>query len=698
MALSEACRWALPLLAAVFLQAQVSAAAWGTESDQPTAVVHVNVAKDVGPANRSVLGNNALGYQNSGPEYSARGAGLWDPARHESVRAMIELAKATGVRSLRWPGGCAAHLFNWKLTVGPTETRPNQAFGLAEFLQVAEEIGAEPVITIADYWGSENDAADLVEYLNAPVGQNTNGGIDWAAVRARQGHTKPYNVKWFEFGNETDHGPHVLGTPPAERGVPLTADEYVRRFHALRSAMKAVDPSIRLGAVLGAETGLPLSAWSQAVIRGSGDVADFMIYHAYLPRTTDNSGAIGATDLFELAYATAPQLSAFLRQLGAEIEKQTGRMIPLGITEFNGLFQQDRPKPYRLSEGAAVLVADMALAFLDPSNRVAFANYWQLSNEYWGMIKGYGPVYTKRPAWYVFKMLNDHLGDRLVELSVQSGSYSTRGGMGLFATAPAPSRFKMHGDEQQGFFWNIRPALGVSASSDRAGTITIRLPAGVDVNYHHAAIDLSATGGLGYRVTAEIRTEGLERTSAQLEVIDGRGWDATGSSSLSNGVRNRNWTPVTVDYVALPDAKSVDIRVRRLGGVAEGGKIEVRNVRLRTYAPDRATGIPYLGALASRGPDGRVSVFLVNRDVRHSLRLTLTGLPAGYSSAWSLTGAAVDSNNEIVPDEVTTRPMEVTNGEQSIALLLPPHSFSVLVTSLRPAQRDISATEEGRKR
>jgi alpha-L-arabinofuranosidase len=60
------------------------------------------------------------------------------------------------------------HLFDWKRTVGPLEKRPEQKFGLPEFLQNCADIGAVPLITIADYFGAAQDAADLVEYLNAP--------------------------------------------------------------------------------------------------------------------------------------------------------------------------------------------------------------------------------------------------------------------------------------------------------------------------------------------------------------------------------------------------------------------------------------------------------------------------------------------------------------------------------------------------
>ena len=45
----------------------------------------------------------------------------------------------------------------------------------------------------------------MIEYLNAPADgdvTNPNGGVDWAEVRAANGHPKPYGVTRFEIGNE----------------------------------------------------------------------------------------------------------------------------------------------------------------------------------------------------------------------------------------------------------------------------------------------------------------------------------------------------------------------------------------------------------------------------------------------------------------------------------------------------------------
>lgn len=644
-----------------------------------SAVVAVNPLKILGPMNRMVLGNNALGYLHKEAVYSAKGAGLWDPNLRAPVPGMVNLARAAGVSNIRWPGGCGVHTFNWKLTVGPLETRPKQPFGLGEFLQAAMAINADPVITIADYWGGENDAADLVEYLNAPVGRNPNGGIDWASVRAKQGHVEPYGVRWFEFGNETYHGNHASGT--VTTGLRMGPKEYVVRFRSAVAAMKEVDPSIHIGAVLNDETVFPLSAWTEAVIKGTGDTADFFIYHAYLPIFGENDGVPPSEELFEIAFASAEQFSIFFTRLRGEIKRLTGRYIPLGVTEFNGHFVQEHPKPYRLTLGTAVLVSDMVLAFLKPDSGVALANYWQLSNEYWGMVRGYGAPYVKRPAYHVFQMLNEHLEDQIVEAQVASGGYRSKGGFGVLASENTPSKFEMKKSEVVTAPWKTGFVIGAKADVDDAGGLSVQLPSAFELNYYHSRICLPVISGIGYRVTAEIRSEGLAKSGAQLEVIDDRGWNATKSSSLSDLVRSSTWLPVTVDYVALPDSKGIEIRLRRLGGVAEGGRMEVRNVRIQRFVPDRVGTVPYVSAVATKGSN-KFSVFLVNRNVSAPVQVKLEGMPAGTDTAWTLSGPAVDSDNEKNPDEVVPKPIPVARQAGGLVVTIPAHSFSVISTAL----------------
>ena len=116
--------------------------------------------------------------------------------------------------------GCRTHNFDWKKLIGKAESRPNNRFGLPEFLRFCRETKAIPIITLPDYSGTAQDAADLVEYLNSP----DDGKHPWAARRAGDGHPEPYGVKYFEIGNESNHGSHH--TIPTRVYTP---EEYVKR-------------------------------------------------------------------------------------------------------------------------------------------------------------------------------------------------------------------------------------------------------------------------------------------------------------------------------------------------------------------------------------------------------------------------------------------------------------------------------------
>ena len=126
----------------------------------------------------------------------------------------VEIAKQLGLRTYRFPGGSEANLYKWKRAIGPLEERIDNVsgnnrgnrsneFGSDEFGRLLETTGFDQgIIMVAFGYEKPEDAADWVEYMNSKVGENPNGGIDWAAVRARNGHLEPYGIKYWEIGNE----------------------------------------------------------------------------------------------------------------------------------------------------------------------------------------------------------------------------------------------------------------------------------------------------------------------------------------------------------------------------------------------------------------------------------------------------------------------------------------------------------------
>lgn len=250
-------------------------------ADDNKIIVYSN--QEIGETNKNIFGNNLLGYEGI-PSNS--GYGIWNWRRNEPVQGVVNLAKEAGISILRFPGGCGSHDYNWKNTVGLK--RNHFLYGMDEFLKTCEKVGAEAIITLSYFTGNEHDDADLVEYLNSPNnGSNPNGGIDWAKKRAYNGHPSPYKINYFEIGNEIYHGNH--------RGIKeVLPEEYARRYLKYYDAMKAVDPSIKIGVVLDPQY---IPNCTRRVLEIIKDKLDFGIIHSYpSPVAMTNQDKLGKMD------------------------------------------------------------------------------------------------------------------------------------------------------------------------------------------------------------------------------------------------------------------------------------------------------------------------------------------------------------------------------------------------------------------
>ncbi|MFQ3549814.1 MAG: alpha-L-arabinofuranosidase C-terminal domain-containing protein [Armatimonadota bacterium] len=253
---------------------------------------------------------------------------LYNPSTNSTTTAIDNRVNQLKIPILRYPGGCHSDTFYWKLSIGPVQNRPNQfanpcnpnisnygpaKFGLDEFVRYCKARNIEPMITIrfrynkpqgdttpdcsldgrdglTPFQEALEDAADLVEYLNAPNdGSNPNGGVDWAEVRAQNGHPEPYNVKYFEIGNEP-WGPDPFGSPRPDGEYGIKAAEiYALHYIMFYNAMKAVDPNIYVSAAgnIGAQPGIAddNKMWDPIVYAIAGQYMDALHTHPYKPFT-----------------------------------------------------------------------------------------------------------------------------------------------------------------------------------------------------------------------------------------------------------------------------------------------------------------------------------------------------------------------------------------------------------------------------
>jgi alpha-L-arabinofuranosidase len=137
---------------------------------------------------------------------------------------LAEMLAAMKPAFVRFPGGCyvegnkVANAFRWKDSIGDVARRPghwnlwgyrsSDGLGYHEYLQLCEDLGAEPMFVINCGMAHEDhvpmdqmgpwvqDALDAIEYANGPA-EST-----WGSLRAKAGHPAPFKLKYLEIGNE----------------------------------------------------------------------------------------------------------------------------------------------------------------------------------------------------------------------------------------------------------------------------------------------------------------------------------------------------------------------------------------------------------------------------------------------------------------------------------------------------------------
>ncbi|MBI3923350.1 MAG: hypothetical protein HY318_18155 [Armatimonadetes bacterium] len=651
---------------------------------QRDATITVRPNKVIGPVNPMIFGNNQLDYPGN-EEYSNRGSGIWDPDKRAPVAEYVALSKLAGITVQRWPGGCIAHSYNWKLTVGPLSERPNMQFGLPEFLTFCEATNAAPLLTLSVYWGNEKDAADIVEYLNAPNnGANPNGGKDWAAVRGADGHPKPYKVVWFEYGNEDYHGEHKTRDNPNPRKI--TPEEYAAQYLKYQTAMRAVDPSVKIGGLL--QNGL--WDWNRVVLKGCGKQMDFAIEHTYIPGYDGNNDEISGRLLMQSCTASDAAIQDIYDRLLAQIRDVTGRQdLKLGITEYNGAFVQERPLPYRQAFANALRNAEHLRVMMQPKNRILMGNFWQFANEYWGMVQGYvnkAQIPVRQANYFPYQLYHEHFGETLVAADVKCGKWDFDGAAGVPARKGQPTEFKLWEENllPKDYTWEDRKPSGPVTQKIK-GNVAVAEFQGQDVNFYFPRVEVPVESAMGYRVTAWVRTDALTgNCDACYQVGDARGWLGTKSCALSPGVRGtHDWTKIEVDYQTLSDTKAIEILARRLeGGGPVSGRAFYRLESVRKFRPANSGAVPDLGVNCARRKDGTVTMMIVNKNLDETVPVSLTvaGRRArpGAAKAWMLTGPSPTANNLKTPDAIGLHEAVVEARDGAYRLEMPACSMAAV--------------------
>ena len=689
---------------------------------QSTALIQIDASRPVGRVNPWAFGNNTIGYQKGCPYaaevYWNRGSGIWDPVRRESVPQMVELAKDCGFSVARYPGGTSSDIFDWKKAIGPLKDRPDQQFGLPEYLQNCRDIGAEPIITLA-VWAWKNrsaaeelqDAADLVEYLNSP----NDGKHPWAAKRAADGHPAPWNVKWFELGNETD-----VGLNANWGWVAFSPESYAKAYLKYQKAMKAVDPGIKLGACM--ETGLRDPwGWPRRVLEICGKSVDFLISHAYY-LDYDPKSALPIQQLLTGVLTAPSRVQYHYDALEDMVQRVTGRNdIPIAVTEYTSCILL----PDILNTQATGLnLANILPVFMRPRNHIVMACYWQFANETFGMVRGYaykGETLVKTPDYLVMQLYHDHFGRELLAPKVKCDTYDLPVNFPRVATGNRGAGFRLiPGTKSIDSPWKaVGGQPGIRSQTVDKDTFTVNVDSPSEINYTGAYKLLPVQPNAGYRISGWVKTDGFPKVedtmgqtvySAFLEISDATAKAGASASANAQGATSpefadsseahkvsddhgvsgtTNWTRLIMDYVTGPHCKTLKIATRISGSrMPIRGTAWFKDLSYQNFVPHEFPPTPVLSVNASRSFEGKrhtVYLMIVNRKMDSSVNATvdLSGCSPTSAQTWEMYAPLDARNTQEHPDNVKIRRHDLGQVNNGFVITIEPHSVMAVEIAVK---------------
>ncbi|WP_042391680.1 cellulose-binding protein [Streptacidiphilus carbonis] len=303
-------------------------------SAEPSVAINVDAGTSLGTVPRGGVGLNTA---------------VYDPNMTDATAS--SLIKAAGIRELRYPGGSVADGYHWQthtFSGGGSWAAPGTDFD--HFMAMTKKIGAQPILTANYGSGTPQEAAAWVKYAN----------VD-----------KHYGVKYWEIGNEVYGNGHYGNGWEGDTHADKSPTEYAHNLVAYAKAMKAVDPTVKIGAVLTTPGGFPdgvtapgdSADWNHTVLSIAGSSIDFVIVHSY-------PGGKTTADLLRTP-AQAAGVTSALRSLIAAYAGSHAASVEITVTETDGDFS-----PAKTSQAAALYAPDAYMSWLE--HGIVNVDWWDL--------------------------------------------------------------------------------------------------------------------------------------------------------------------------------------------------------------------------------------------------------------------------------------------------------------------------------
>jgi alpha-L-arabinofuranosidase len=275
--------------------------------------------------------------------------------------------------------------------------------------------GVVDVRTLHEF--AKKNATDTMVTVNAGLGTP-----EMAAEWVRWANKKMgYNVKYWEIGNELEGSWELGNTRPD--GSKMTAKKYAAIYTQFAKAMKAVDPSIKIGGPTSSNDSI---TFVEELIKSAGDNVDFVSFHTY-PVDSRISNPQEILNQSERISIATQKIRRWIQQYQPDrVDK-----IEIGITEWHVKVHEDVNTGNLLSGlWCSRFIGEMF------KNNIDFANEWDTFSTTdhgggHGLFSDDDPrLTTPRAAYWALWMWSNTMGDQLVKSTTTGNpdvvSYATK--------------------------------------------------------------------------------------------------------------------------------------------------------------------------------------------------------------------------------------------------------------------------------
>jgi alpha-L-arabinofuranosidase len=313
-----------------------------------------------------------------------------------------------------------------------------------------------------DYGVTHVDAKQMHELTRAhPTARNLvtvnagSGTPEMAAEWVRWANIEnKWDVKYWEIGNELN-GEWEAGHIRPD-GTKMTAENYAEIFTQFAKAMKAVDPTIKIG---GPSCDVRHHEdYFEPLLRLAGEHVDFLTLHFYSLRDS----LAPERELFQGLENLKP-VTARLDELVKKYQPERFGEIEYSITEWNSKLPKDQDA-YRLFNGLwfSAWIGEMAKLGIDS------ATVWDLfsnndSNDHGMLVKQPGG-YEPTGRYWAFWLWSHCMADKLIESSVDHDL------LHVYATRDADNVYVMIMNESRTEAFPVE--LDLNGFEAKRGTVT----------------------------------------------------------------------------------------------------------------------------------------------------------------------------------------------------------------------------------